>query len=76
MMASGEICLDPRAGPLPHRFQDACEGLFDPTGCQSVGAAITPDRWPADFENAPFRHDVLPLILKENATPLLGGTDG
>ncbi len=33
--------------------------------------AITPDRWLADFENAPFRDEVRPLILKENAQKLL-----
>ncbi len=33
--------------------------------------AITPDRWLADFEKAPFRDEVRPLILKENARRLL-----
>jgi len=33
--------------------------------------AITPDRWLADFEAAPFRDDVRPLILKDNARRLL-----
>ncbi|MGH3025839.1 MAG: amidohydrolase family protein [Gaiellaceae bacterium] len=33
---------------------------------------ITPDRWLADFEQAPFRDEVRPLILKENALRLLG----
>ena len=33
---------------------------------------ITPDRWLADFEQAPFRDEVRPLILKENAVRLLG----
>ncbi|WP_172292545.1 amidohydrolase family protein [Pseudoruegeria sp. HB172150] len=33
--------------------------------------AITPDRWLKDFENAPFRDEVRPLILKENAVRLL-----
>lgn len=33
--------------------------------------AITPDRWIADFEKAPFRDEVRPLILKENARKLL-----
>ena len=32
---------------------------------------ITPDRWLADFEQAPFRDEVRPLILKENAARLL-----
>jgi uncharacterized protein len=32
---------------------------------------ITPDRWLADFEEAPFREEVRPLILKENAARLL-----
>ncbi len=34
--------------------------------------AITPDRWLADFEAAPFRDEVRPLILKDNAWRLLG----
>jgi uncharacterized protein len=33
---------------------------------------ITPDRWLADFEQAPFRDEVRPLILKQNAAELLG----
>ena len=33
---------------------------------------ITPERWLADFESAPFRDEVRPLILKENAARLLG----
>lgn len=33
--------------------------------------AITPDRWLKDFENAPFKDEVRPLILKENAKRLL-----
>ena len=33
---------------------------------------ITPDRWLADFEEAPFRDEVRPLVLKENAVALLG----
>jgi predicted TIM-barrel fold metal-dependent hydrolase len=33
---------------------------------------ITPDRWLADFEQAAFRDDVRPLVLKENAVALLG----
>ena len=33
--------------------------------------AITPDRWLKDFEEAVFRDDVRPLILKENARRLL-----
>jgi uncharacterized protein len=32
---------------------------------------ITPDRWLADFEEAPFKDEVRPLILKENAARLL-----
>ncbi len=32
---------------------------------------ITPDRWLADFEEAGFRDEVKPLILKENAVRLL-----
>ena len=33
---------------------------------------ITPERWIADFEEAGFRDEVKPLILKENAARLLG----
>jgi hypothetical protein len=33
---------------------------------------ITPDRWLADFEQADFKDEVRPLILKENAIRLLG----
>jgi uncharacterized protein len=33
---------------------------------------ITADRWLADFEVAPFRDEVRPLILKENAAALFG----
>ena len=33
---------------------------------------ITPDRWLADFEQAPFKDEVRSLILKENAARLLG----
>ncbi|MGZ4352145.1 MAG: amidohydrolase family protein [Gaiellaceae bacterium] len=36
---------------------------------------ITPDRWLADFEQAGFRDEVRPLILKENAARLLGLTE-
>ena len=34
--------------------------------------AISPDRWLKDFETAPFKDEVRPLILKENAKRLLG----
>jgi predicted TIM-barrel fold metal-dependent hydrolase len=33
---------------------------------------ITPERWLKDFEEAGFRDDVKPLILKQNAARLLG----
>src|SRR5205085_7048192 len=33
---------------------------------------IAPDRWIADFEKAPFKDEVRPLILKENAIRLFG----
>jgi hypothetical protein len=33
---------------------------------------ITPDRWMADFEQAGFKDEVRPLVLKENAARLLG----
>ena len=35
---------------------------------------ITPDRWLADFEQAAFKDEVRPLVLKENAARLLGLT--
>ena len=38
---------------------------------------ITPDRWLADFAEAPFKDEVRPLVLKENAARLLGlGEEG
>jgi predicted TIM-barrel fold metal-dependent hydrolase len=33
---------------------------------------LTPDRWLADFEALALKHEVRPLILKENAARLLG----
>ena len=33
---------------------------------------LTPDRWLADFATAPFKDEVRPLILKENAFRLFG----
>jgi predicted TIM-barrel fold metal-dependent hydrolase len=33
---------------------------------------ITPERWLRDFEQAGFRDEVKPLILKDNAAALLG----
>jgi predicted TIM-barrel fold metal-dependent hydrolase len=33
---------------------------------------LTPDRWMSDFENAPFKDEVRPLIMRENALRLLG----
>ena len=33
---------------------------------------ITPDRWLRDFENLPIKDEVRPLVLKENASRLLG----
>ena len=35
---------------------------------------IQPDRWLKDFEDAGFRDEVKPLILKRNAMRLLGLT--
>jgi len=35
---------------------------------------ITPDRWLADFAEAPFKDEVRPLVVKENAAKLLGLT--
>ena len=34
--------------------------------------AITPDRWLKDFDAMPFKEEVKPLILKENAMRILG----
>jgi len=36
--------------------------------------AISPDRWLKDFAEAPFKDEVRPLILKENAIRLLNST--
>jgi uncharacterized protein len=33
---------------------------------------ITPDRWLEDFARTSFRDDARPLVLKQNAAPLLG----
>ena len=33
---------------------------------------LTPDRWLADFAELPIKEEVRPLILKENAAPVLG----
>ena len=33
---------------------------------------IRPDRWLSDFEEAGFRDEVRPLILKDNAVRMLG----
>ncbi len=33
---------------------------------------LTPDRWLADFAEAPFKDEVRPLVIKENAVALLG----
>ena len=35
---------------------------------------ITPERWMKDFEEAGFKEEVKPLILKENAIKMLGLT--
>jgi len=37
---------------------------------------ITPERWISDFEQAGFRDEVKPLILKQNAARLLGLNGG
>ncbi|MEJ2158337.1 MAG: amidohydrolase family protein [Desulfobacteraceae bacterium] len=37
---------------------------------------ISPERWMKDFQQAGFREEVKPLILKENAIRLLGLDDG
>lgn len=35
--------------------------------------ALTPDRWLKDFEAAPFKDEVRPMLLKDNAVRLLTG---
>jgi len=61
----------PRYFP-PQLVQYANSQLRDKVLFGSDFPLITPDRWLADFEQAPFKDDVRPLILKENAARLLG----
>jgi uncharacterized protein len=55
----------------PNLVQYANTGLREKVMFGSDFPLITPDRWLADFEEAPFRDAVRPLILKENAARLL-----
>jgi predicted TIM-barrel fold metal-dependent hydrolase len=55
----------------PQLVQYANTQLRDKVLFGSDFPLITPDRWLADFEQAPFRDEVRPLILKENAARLL-----
>ena len=56
----------------PQLVQYANSQLRDKVLFGSDFPLITPDRWLADFEQAPFKDEVRPLILKENAARLLG----
>jgi predicted TIM-barrel fold metal-dependent hydrolase len=56
----------------PQLVQYANTQLRDKVLFGSDFPLLTPDRWLADFEQAPFRDEVRPLILKENAARLLG----
>ncbi len=56
----------------PQLVQYANTQLRDKVLFGSDFPLITPDRWLADFAAAPFRDEVRPLILKENAAVLLG----
>ena len=58
----------------PQLVQYANSQLRDRVLFGSDYPLITPDRWLADFEQAPFKDEVRPLILKENAARLLGLT--
>ena len=41
------------------------------SNCSSCpGSGLTPERWPKGFEEAGFKDEVKPLILKENARRL------
>jgi len=56
----------------PQLIQYANTQLRDRVLFGSDFPLITPDRWLRDFEQAPFKDEVRPLILKENAARLLG----
>jgi uncharacterized protein len=56
----------------PQLVQYANTQLRDKVLFGSDFPLITPDRWLDDFESAPFRDEVRPLIIKENAARLLG----
>jgi uncharacterized protein len=56
----------------PQLVQYANTQLRDKVLFGSDFPLITPDRWLADFAAAPFKDEVRPLILKENAASLLG----
>ena len=56
----------------PQLVQYANTRLKDKVLFGSDFPLVTPDRWLADFEQAAFRDEVRPLVLKENAARLLG----
>jgi predicted TIM-barrel fold metal-dependent hydrolase len=56
----------------PNLLQYANSGLRHKVLFGSDFPLITPDRWLADFAEAPFKDEVRPLVLKENAAALLG----
>ncbi len=59
---------------LPAAARPVCEHPAEEQGplFGSDFPLITPDRWLADFAEAPFKDEVRPLVLKENAARLLG----
>ncbi len=56
----------------PQLVQYANTQLRDKVLFGSDFPLITPERWLADFEQAPFKDEVRPLVLKANAVRLLG----
>jgi hypothetical protein len=58
------------------KVQNVCEDSSgDSRGGRNIGDTqplLTPARWLSDFQKIDIRDDVRPLILKENATRLLG----
>jgi predicted TIM-barrel fold metal-dependent hydrolase len=69
------VCIDlsgwsPKYFP-PQLVQYANTLLKDRMLFGSDYPLITPERWMADFEQAGFRDEVKPLILKRNAMRLL-----
>lgn len=53
-------------------WRAAAGAYFGEHSLPTADEVITPDRWLADFAEADFKDEVRPLILKENAAPMLG----